>query len=43
MLPSTMKSVHEELKNILKKYSEEELSDAFVVVDFKGHRIRRIR
>ena len=43
MIPSTMKAVHEELEKILKKYSEDELSNRFVVVEVKGHRIRKIR
>ena len=43
MLPSTAISVHKELEAIFKRYSEEELSSAFVVVEPKGHRIRKIK
>lgn len=42
MLPSNMSSVHNELRKVLESYSEQELSNAFVVVELKGHRIRRI-
>ena len=42
MLPSTLNSVHVELKNVLAKYSVDELAKAFVVVEAQGHRIRRI-
>ena len=42
MLPSTLNHVHKELEIVLKKYSEEDLSNSFVVVEQKGHRIRRI-
>ncbi len=42
MLPSSMNSVHNELEKVLKNYSEEELSNAFVVVELRGHRIRRM-
>lgn len=43
MLPSTQDVVHGELEKVLKKYTEEELAQAFVVVESKGHRIRRIK
>jgi hypothetical protein len=43
MLPSTQDVVHGELEKVLKKYTEEELALAFVVVESKGHRIRRIK
>ena len=42
MLPSTLNAVHEELKRILKIYSEDELKKAFVVVEAGRHRFRRI-
>ena len=41
MLPSTQSSVHQELKRILARYSEDELRKAFVVVEPGGHRFRR--
>ena len=43
MLPSIQNAVHGELKKVLEKYSEEELSRSFVVVEARGHRIRKIR
>ena len=42
MLPSNMNLVHNELERVLVSYSSEELSKAFVVVETKGHRIRRV-
>jgi predicted nuclease of predicted toxin-antitoxin system len=42
MLPSTQNAVHEELKRILKIYSEEDLVKAFVVVGPGRHRHRRL-
>jgi predicted nuclease of predicted toxin-antitoxin system len=42
ILPSTQNSVHNELARILSRYSEEELSKAFVVVEPGGHRFRRL-
>jgi len=43
MLPSTLDKVHAELKQVLAGYSADELAKAFVVVETKGHRIRRIK
>ncbi len=43
MLPSTRNDVHKKLAGILEKYDATELEKAFVVVESKGHRIRRIR
>ena len=43
MLPSTFDEVHAELKRVLSEYSVEDLSRAFVVVESKGHRIRKIK
>jgi len=43
MLPSTFEEVHTELKKVLSKYPVDELAKAFVVVEAKGHRIRRIK
>lgn len=40
--PSTMAYVHAELARVLERYSEEALHEAFVAVNGKGHRIRRI-
>ena len=42
MVPSTFEAVHQELEKILKKYSEAQLKKAFVVIDSKKHRFRRI-
>lgn len=42
ILPTTQNSVHHELRRILSRYSEEELSNAFVVVEPGGHRFRRV-
>ena len=42
MPPSTQNAVHEELKRILKIYSEAELKKAFIVVEAGRHRFRRI-
>lgn len=43
ILPSTQTSVHRELEQILKTYSSQELSKAFVVIEPHGHRFRKIR
>lgn len=42
LLPTTQKAVHEELERVLNLYSEEELKKAFVVVEPKRHRFRKI-
>jgi len=42
ILPSTQNSVHQELERILSRYSEDELSKAFVVVEPGRHRFRRL-
>jgi predicted nuclease of predicted toxin-antitoxin system len=42
VLPATQKAVHAELEVVLSTYSEEELRNAFVVVEPDGHRIRRL-
>ncbi len=42
MLPANMADVHIEMKKVLETYSETELAKAFVVVEQKRHRIRRI-
>jgi predicted nuclease of predicted toxin-antitoxin system len=42
MLPSTQNAVHEELKRILRIYSEAKLKKAFIVVEAGRHRFRRI-
>jgi predicted nuclease of predicted toxin-antitoxin system len=42
MLPATQNAVHEELKRMLKIYSEDELNRAFIVVEPGRHRFRRI-
>jgi predicted nuclease of predicted toxin-antitoxin system len=41
ILPSTQKSVNSELERVLKTYSEDELKNAFVVVEAGGHRFRK--
>ncbi|HFQ93682.1 MAG TPA: hypothetical protein ENK32_06710 [Anaerolineae bacterium] len=40
-LPVTLTAVHEELEKVLRLYPEEELSNAFVVIEPGIHRIRR--
>jgi predicted nuclease of predicted toxin-antitoxin system len=42
MLPSTQDSVHDELGQVLRSYSVEELQKAFVVVEAGVHRFRRL-
>lgn len=42
MLSSTQDFVHKELEKVLNRYSEQELSNSFVVIDNHGHRIRKI-
>lgn len=42
ILPSTMQEVHKELERLLGLYSEEELKQAFVVVEPGRHRFRRL-
>ncbi len=41
ILPSTQNSVHHELERVLKTYSEDELKNAFVVIEAGGHRFRK--
>src|SRR3989304_1159215 len=41
VMPSTQSSVHQELERVLNIYSEEELRQAFVVVEAGGPRVRR--
>lgn len=41
ILPSNLESVHQELQQVLRRYSEELLLSAFVVIDGHGHRIRK--
>ena len=40
--PSTLEGTHEELRWVLGTYSEAELSNAFVVVEPRQHRIRKL-
>jgi predicted nuclease of predicted toxin-antitoxin system len=42
IMPSTVNAVHAELKRVLQFYSEEDLHNAFVVVEPGRHRFRRI-
>jgi len=41
--PETLQSAHERLALVLKKYTAEELADAFVVVEPGQHRFRKLR
>ncbi len=43
MLPSTRHEVHKELQKVLSSYTAEDMSRSFVVVEAKGHRIRRVK
>ncbi len=43
ILPSTQRAVHRELEKVLNAYSEEELKQAFVVIEPGGHRFRKVR
>jgi predicted nuclease of predicted toxin-antitoxin system len=42
ILPATLEVVHAELRRVLHLHSEQELTQAFVVVEGGGHRIRRL-
>lgn len=42
MLPSTIRAVHTELESVLNSYSEEQLKNAFIVVEPARHRFRKI-
>jgi predicted nuclease of predicted toxin-antitoxin system len=42
LLPSTLRSAHEELGRVLSSYQEDELGKAFVVVEPGRHRFRRL-
>ena len=42
ILPSTQQTIHSELEKVLTIYSEAELGRAFVVIEPRGHRIRRL-
>jgi predicted nuclease of predicted toxin-antitoxin system len=42
MLPTTVDVCHRELEAVLRSYSEEELKNAFVVVEPGRHRFRRL-
>ncbi|MGB3789379.1 MAG: DUF5615 family PIN-like protein [Phormidesmis sp.] len=42
ILPSSANAVHQELMRVIQKYSAEELSNAFVVVEANGHRFRNL-
>jgi predicted nuclease of predicted toxin-antitoxin system len=43
ILPSTLDSVHAELDRVLARYTDDDLSQAFVVIEAGGHRIRWLR
>lgn len=42
MLPSNLNEVHAEIKRVLDTYTEEELRNAFVVIEPGRHRFRKI-
>lgn len=42
MVPTTLNAVHAELKRVFKFHPEEELAQAFTVVESGGYRIRRL-
>ena len=42
VLPSTVQACHSELEKVLRSYPEEELRNAFVVVEPGRHRLRRL-
>jgi predicted nuclease of predicted toxin-antitoxin system len=42
ILPSNVNAVHKELMRVIEKYSAEELSNAFVVIEANGHRFRKV-
>ena len=42
ILPATLNDVHLELERVLNLYSETQLSKAFVVINARGHRIRKL-
>jgi predicted nuclease of predicted toxin-antitoxin system len=42
ILPATVSACHSELEKVLRSYSEEELRNAFVVVEPGRHRFRRL-
>ena len=42
ILPATLEVVHAELARVLDLHSEQELTQAFVVIEPGGHRIRRL-
>jgi predicted nuclease of predicted toxin-antitoxin system len=42
MLPSTQDAVHEELQRVLNEHTEEQLLNAFLVIEPRRHRFRNI-
>ena len=42
ILPSTQNAVHSELESVLEAHTEQELTQAFIVIEPGGHRIRRL-
>ena len=42
MLPQNVSLIHQELNRVIETYSEEELSQSFIVIESNGHRIRKI-
>lgn len=43
ILPTTVGSCHQELQRVLESYNEDELKEAFVVVEPGRHRFRRLQ
>jgi predicted nuclease of predicted toxin-antitoxin system len=41
IVPANLREVHEELRRVLELYDEDELKNAFVVVEPRRHRIRK--
>jgi predicted nuclease of predicted toxin-antitoxin system len=42
ILPTTVQACHQEFETILRSYTEEELRNAFVVIEPGRHRVRRL-
>lgn len=42
VLPKDITLVHQELERVIQTYTEEDLTQSFVVVEPNGHRIRKI-
>lgn len=42
IIPSTQNAIHDELERVLKLYAEDDIMNAFIVIEHSGHRMRRI-